>query len=168
MRTLPCGASLAEESSCSSLRHAKRAPCWVPYRLIFDEIFACGEDSLSSRLQVNLTRPLGECELSPAALRLQKRALAALSATQKGHPVGCPCVAERERFELSVRDYRTHDFQSCALDQLSHLSMPTLVLYHISKTLSRLFFFFSKVFSIVCKTAPIAVFLGGIDIGGEM
>ena len=27
------------------------------------------------------------------------------------------------RFELMVRDYRTHDFQSCALDQLSHLSV---------------------------------------------
>ena len=39
-------------------------------------------------------------------------------------------LAERERFELSVRDYRTHDFQSCALDQLSHLSVPTRILYH--------------------------------------
>ena len=39
-------------------------------------------------------------------------------------------VAERERFELSVRDYRTHDFQSCALDQLSHLSVFFCVLFN--------------------------------------
>ena len=31
-------------------------------------------------------------------------------------------VAEREGFEPSERYQRSHDFQSCALDQLSHLS----------------------------------------------
>ena len=59
-------------------------------------------------------------------------------------------VAERERFELSVRDYRTHDFQSCALDQLSHLSVPTCILYHIfcflSSAFSQFFSFFQKTF----------------------
>ena len=48
-------------------------------------------------------------------------------------------MAERERFELSVRDYRTHDFQSCALDQLSHLSVLTMVLYYFFSALSSLF-----------------------------
>ena len=33
-------------------------------------------------------------------------------------------LAEREGFEPSVPLWGTHDFQSCALDQLSHLSMP--------------------------------------------
>ena len=35
---------------------------------------------------------------------------------------GMPYVAEREGFEPSVGYKPTHDFQSCALDQLSHLS----------------------------------------------
>ena len=42
-----------------------------------------------------------------------------------GHLIKRACrffVAEREGFEPSVRYYPTHDFQSCALDQLSHLS----------------------------------------------
>ena len=34
----------------------------------------------------------------------------------------CPVLAEREGFEPSVGLWPTHDFQSCALDQLSHLS----------------------------------------------
>ena len=32
------------------------------------------------------------------------------------------CMAEREGFEPSIRYQRIHDFQSCAFDQLSHLS----------------------------------------------
>ena len=32
-------------------------------------------------------------------------------------------LAEREGFEPSVGLWPTHDFQSCALDQLSHLSI---------------------------------------------
>ncbi len=32
-------------------------------------------------------------------------------------------MAEREGFEPSVGLWPTHDFQSCALDQLSHLSI---------------------------------------------
>ena len=64
-------------------------------------------------------------------------------------------VAERERFELSVRDYRTHDFQSCALDQLSHLSVPTRILYHVFVRLSsvflQIFFLFLKYFFFFCK-----------------
>ncbi len=32
-------------------------------------------------------------------------------------------LAEREGFEPSERSSRSHDFQSCALDQLSHLSI---------------------------------------------
>ncbi len=64
-------------------------------------------------------------------------------------------MAEREGFEPSVRDYRTHDFQSCALDQLSHLST-TYISYHIFVGLSSAFFkkypSFSIVFSFI--TAP--------------
>ena len=40
-------------------------------------------------------------------------------------------LAERERFELSERYQRSHDFQSCALDQLSHLSVRPA--YYITK-----------------------------------
>ncbi len=32
-------------------------------------------------------------------------------------------MAEREGFEPSMRYKRIHEFQSCALDQLSHLSI---------------------------------------------
>ena len=35
---------------------------------------------------------------------------------------GCFSKAEREGFEPSRRYQRLHDFQSCAFDQLSHLS----------------------------------------------
>ena len=39
-----------------------------------------------------------------------------------------------------VTEYQPlHDFQSCALDQLSHLST-TLIFYHIPEELSRTFF----------------------------
>ncbi len=55
-------------------------------------------------------------------------------------------MAERERFELSVRDYRTHDFQSCALDQLSHLSVLTKIVYYFFSVLSRSFRNFSEIF----------------------
>ena len=55
-------------------------------------------------------------------------------------------LAEREGFEPSVRDYRTHDFQSCALDQLSHLSVVTRISYHILRILSSTFLLFFKFF----------------------
>ena len=48
-------------------------------------------------------------------------------------------MAEREGFEPSIRYQRIHEFQSCALDQLSHLST-TLIFYHIPEELSRTFF----------------------------
>ena len=64
-------------------------------------------------------------------------------------------MAERERFELSVRDYRTHDFQSCALDQLSHLSVPTYVFYHIFCLLSSPFCVFYQLFSFFFLFSPL-------------
>ena len=75
-------------------------------------------------------------------------------------------VAERERFELSVRDYRTHDFQSCALDQLSHLSVPTLVLYYFFSRLSRTFANFLKYFFkiLVFCTSRAPVFLRNLAL----
>ena len=37
---------------------------------------------------------------------------------------GCSfALAERKGFEPLLEDYSKHDFQSCALDQLSHLSI---------------------------------------------
>ena len=39
-------------------------------------------------------------------------------------------VAEREGFEPSVGFKPTHDFQSCALDQLSHLSASDKLVAH--------------------------------------
>ena len=59
-------------------------------------------------------------------------------------------LAEREGFEPSVRDYRTHDFQSCALDQLSHLSVSTHIWYHNLFRLSSVFFTFFKFFQKNC------------------
>ena len=55
-------------------------------------------------------------------------------------------VAEREGFEPSVRDYRTHDFQSCALDQLSHLSRSPVYHTTTSPFCQALFFFFQTFF----------------------
>ncbi len=58
-------------------------------------------------------------------------------------------LAERKGFEPLLEDYSKHDFQSCALDQLSHLSVQvairrrvgrtpaTCVFYHTSQDLSR-------------------------------
>ena len=58
-------------------------------------------------------------------------------------------MAERKGFEPLLEDYSKHDFQSCALDQLSHLSVQvairrrvgrtpaTCVFYHTSQDLSR-------------------------------
>ncbi len=37
-------------------------------------------------------------------------------------------MAERVGFEPTVRYQRTHDFQSCALDQLSHLSTTKVII----------------------------------------
>ena len=45
---------------------------------------------------------------------------------------------------------RTHDFQSCALDQLSHLSVPTGLLYSIFSSLSSIFSIFIKNISFSC------------------
>ena len=45
---------------------------------------------------------------------------------QKRHPIGCLFLAERGGFEPPVEFKSTHDFQSCALDQLSHLSIANL------------------------------------------
>ena len=39
-------------------------------------------------------------------------------------------MAERERFELSSGYKPEHDFQSCALDQLSHLSIKNIKMYY--------------------------------------
>ena len=63
---------------------------------------------------------------------------------------GCSfALAERKGFEPLLEDYSKHDFQSCALDQLSHLSVQvairrrvgrtpaTCVFYHTSQDLSR-------------------------------
>ena len=50
-------------------------------------------------------------------------------------------MAEMERFELSNRDSRLHDFQSCALDQLGDISL----------TFSRL--------TVYTKTENFAIFL---------
>ena len=63
-------------------------------------------------------------------------------------------MAEREGFEPSLGYKPKHDFQSCALDQLSHLSIiratawlfgRTVVLYHIIFYLSSDFLRFSLV-----------------------
>gem|GEM_PF-2331598 len=63
---------------------------------------------------------------------------------------GCSfALAERKGFEPLLEDYSKHDFQSCALDQLSHLSVQvairrrvgrtpaTCLFYHTSQDLSR-------------------------------
>ena len=57
---------------------------------------------------------------------------------EKHHPKGwCFSLAEREGFEPSKEFKSLHDFQSCALDQLSHLSMP----YSFPGCLSRLYYY---------------------------
>ena len=56
-------------------------------------------------------------------------------------------MAEREGFEPSNGYQPLHDFQSCALDQLSHLSAYlTILLYHnsISLSIGFLTFYFGK------------------------
>ena len=51
---------------------------------------------------------------------------------RKSHPFGWLSLAEKERFELSNRFWRLHDFQSCALDQLRDFSVfvRLLILFH--------------------------------------
>ena len=53
----------------------------------------------------------------------------------------CSWRRERDSNPRSVIS-RTHDFQSCALDQLSHLSVPTCISYHILSQMSSLFYDF--------------------------
>ena len=60
--------------------------------------------------------------------------------TKQPKPIGLGCLWRRGRDSNSRSVIsRTHDFQSCALDQLSHLSVPTCISYHIPPALSRLF-----------------------------
>ncbi len=63
-----------------------------------------------------------------------------LSATKK-HPACTGCFLWRREGDSNSRSgiTRTHDFQSCALDQLSHLSNTTILLYYFFSRLSRAF-----------------------------
>ena len=60
---------------------------------------------------------------------------------------------ERDSNSRSVIS-RTHDFQSCALDQLSHLSVLTYISYHKFADLSSTFFLFFYFFSFLLFSSP--------------
>ena len=80
---------------------------------------------------------------SKQLLRRQGFSLSRGSLRHKSGPctvVQRPLLWRRER-DSNPRSVisRTHDFQSCALDQLSHLSMPTDILYYFFLLLSSLF-----------------------------
>ena len=62
------------------------------------------------------------------ALRTERVLIMALREENTRYPrISGVFLAERKRFELLIRYQRIHDFQSCALDQLSHLSTTFLL-----------------------------------------
>ena len=69
----------------------------------------------------------GDAVAQPATGRLELifRIPSLIFANKKSTHSGAFLLAERKGFEPLRRYQRLHDFQSCAFDQLSHLSRPT-------------------------------------------
>ena len=77
------------------------------------------------------------CKLAhPVHLKMH-RCVIPLSPPQKKSRSGSFSVAERVGFEPTVRLRRTHDFQSCSLGQLGHLSTKFFIKFSLHHLLAK-------------------------------
>ncbi len=132
------GDSELSRASCAALIAARLRGFLLPTSLRHKKHPAC--------TGCFLWRREGDSELSRAscaaliAARL-RGFLLPTSLRHKKHPACTGCFLWRREGDSNSRSgiTRTHDFQSCALDQLSHLSNTTILLYYFFSRLSRAF-----------------------------